>query len=73
MNELFFLDSPQCPKPLIRNQYNFWGARKAKVLLSGLGLAKKEKKQKEGVDDAAKSTWSEWTKKTLMVSSLSTV
>ena len=45
MNELIFLGSLQCPKPLIRNQYNFGGARKAKVLLWGLGLAKKEKKK----------------------------
>lgn len=34
-------------------------------ILQGLGLAKKikQKQKKEDVDDEAKSTWSEWTKK----------
>ena len=32
-------------------------------IIQGLGLAKKKKKEKESVDDEAKSMWSEWTKK----------
>ena len=34
-------------------------------ILQGLGLAKKikQKQKKEDVDDEARSTWSEWTKK----------
>lgn len=29
VNELILMDSPQSPRPLIRNQYNLWGARKS--------------------------------------------
>ena len=61
VNELILMDS-QCPRPLIRNQYNLWGARKS-LHHPRTWSCQKKKKKKESVDDEAKSMWSEWTKK----------
>jgi len=58
VNELILMDSPQSPRPLIRNQYNLWGARKSLHHPRTWSCQKK----KESVDDEAKSMWSEWTK-----------
>lgn len=50
------------PKTLDKKPVQFWGCQEGPTSSEDLVLPKKKKKR-EGVDDAAKSTWSEWTKK----------
>ena len=51
------------PKTLNKKPVQSLGCQEVPTSSTDLVLPKKKKKEKESVDDEAKSMWSEWTKK----------